>query len=259
MQQRSQAARAHCDTNYVLTEHNSITTSACRLCMFNQPLPWLAQHSGYCSTGCVGVCPQSAAPDLGSAAAKDTLLISMFQRIHGHCLALLCVEQCEWCCLSLHTTDMNSKIVFLAYFLAPLWLKLTHPVGRVVGLLRGRGLVLGRTPETHTVVWWATKTRDSFSYSPDLHKDMKNGCSRPSSGKTDTHSPFSLLSRCLRYIAMAVPTIANTSMTAMMPPMMLPVAGPFSGRRFTRKTGRSKETPLDGTRAGCKNTGSHDK
>lgn len=148
MQQRSQAARAHCDTNYVLTEHNSITTSACRLCMFNQPLPWLAQHSGYCSTGCVGVCPQSAAPDLGSAAAKDTLLISMFQRIHGHCLALLCAEQCEWCGLSLHTTDMNSKIVFLAYFLAPLWLKLTHPVGQVVGLLWGRGLVLGRTPET---------------------------------------------------------------------------------------------------------------
>lgn len=37
---------------------------------------------------------------------------------------------------------------------------------------------------------------------------------------------------------MAVPIMANNIMTPIIPPMMLPVAGPFSGRRPSGKTGR---------------------
>lgn len=52
--------------------------------------------------------------------------------------------------------------------------------------------------------------------------------------------------RCLRYIAMAVPIMANSNMTPMMPPMMLPVVGPFSGRRLPGEIGRRKKIkPLD--------------
>ena len=56
-----------------------------------------------------------------------------------------------------------------------------------------------------------------------------------------THSPLSLLLRCLRYIAMAVPMMANSTMTPMMAPMMLPVVGPFSGRRVPGNKERRKE------------------
>lgn len=165
--------------------------------MLRQPLPWLAQHSGYCSTGGVGVYPQSAAPDLCSA-AKDTLINQNVSENTCHCLALLCVEQRQWCCC-LHMSElwMNNFLTWPTYYydtkvyqylLTPLLLRSTHPVGRAVGLLRGRGLVLGWTPETHTVVWWAINIRDSFfhfiwSAQGYEIKQRGPGCSCPSSVK----------------------------------------------------------------------------
>lgn len=50
---------------------------------------------------------------------------------------------------------------------------------------------------------------------------------------------------------MAVPIMANSNMTPMMPPMMLPVVGPFSGRRLPGEIGRRKKIkPLDKIRRG---------
>lgn len=55
---------------------------------------------------------------------------------------------------------------------------------------------------------------------------QKSRCS-----EADTHSPFSLPFLRLRYSAMAVPMTASSTMAPMIPPMMVPVVGPFPGRR----------------------------
>ncbi len=77
---------------------------------------------------------------------------------------------------------------------------------------------------------------------PDMKKTIKNSTELYSStlSQTDTHSPLSLLLRCLRYIAMAVPMMAKTIITPMMAPMMLPVVGPFPGRRVPGKIEREE-------------------
>lgn len=54
---------------------------------------------------------------------------------------------------------------------------------------------------------------------------------RPGCSQADTYSPLSLALRRLRYMATAVPIIASSNMAPIIPPMMLPVVGPFSGRR----------------------------
>lgn len=60
----------------------------------------------------------------------------------------------------------------------------------------------------------------------------------------DTYSPLSLLVARLRYIAMAVPIMANNTMAPIIPPMILPVVGPFSGRRVPGKTEQKKRKKL---------------
>lgn len=73
--------------------------------------------------------------------------------------------------------------------------------------------------------------------------------------ESDTYSPLSLLFRRLRYIAMAVPITASSTMAPIIPPMMLPVVGPFSGRRVP--AGTQKQGKQWGRFASALNTAAH--
>lgn len=99
--------------------------------------------------------------------------------------------------------------------------------------------MLGWTTETqkHTAVTLSESQKDeaccvAFQLVERFANERQNKhvgiqCKKDS----QTHSPLSLLLRCLRYMAMAVPMMASSRMTPMMAPMMLPVVEPFSGRR----------------------------
>lgn len=71
-----------------------------------------------------------------------------------------------------------------------------------------------------------TEETHSSGESPAQSPELRSGCSQP-----HTYSPASLPLRCLRHKAMAVPMAAISTMAPMIPPMMVPVVGPFSGRR----------------------------
>lgn len=73
--------------------------------------------------------------------------------------------------------------------------------------------------------------------------------------ESDTYSPLSLLFLRLRYIAMAVPITASSRMAPIIPPMMLPVVGPFSGRRVP--AGTQKHGKQLGRFASALNTAAH--
>lgn len=106
----------------------------------------------------------------------------------------------------------------------------THLVGRGgVGLLllRRGGLVLGWTTRTH------------MKHTAVMRAGLRSLRSRWS--QAHTYSPPSLPLRCLRNKAMAVPMAASSTMAPMIPPMMLPVVGPFPGRRVPAEKQRNAQ------------------
>lgn len=152
------------------------------------------------------------------------------------------------------TTILHFYDEIVLYFPTAITSIMSYLVGRCVLLLGWRGFVLGWTAETHTHsclmsnnnikhVSWADGTIFKARTGGKPWFFTERARSKPRSvGQNGTYSPFSLLLRCLRYIAIAVPITASSKMTPMMPPMILPVAGPFSGRRWPERTekGRGK-------------------